>query len=88
MPADLFAQGDGGFLQDGDLLNRLALRKLEDRAEQYRAAGWKWAEARMAFSPYTGEFGRVLPGAREPSPEEHKELDRLESGSPRFQCNK
>ena len=77
--ADLFAQGDGGFLQDGDLLNRLALQKLEDRAEQYRAAGWKWAEARMAFSPYTGEFGRVLPGAREPSPEEHKELDRLES---------
>lgn len=77
--ADLFAEGEGGFLQDGDLLKRLALQKLEAKAEEYRAAGWKWVEARMSFSPYTSEFGRVLPGARDATAEEGEELNRLES---------
>lgn len=76
---DLFADEGGAFLQDGDLLNRLAIQKLEAKAEECREQGWKWAEARMSFSPYTGEFGRLLPEPREPSKDERKEFDRLES---------
>lgn len=47
---DLFGDDDtAGFLQDGDLLARLAMAALEGRAEALRAAGWKWVEARMSF---------------------------------------
>lgn len=49
---DLFAaEGEGFFLQDGALLNRLALDKLHIEATKLREAGWKWAQARLTF-PY------------------------------------
>ena len=42
---DLFAENeDGVFLLDADLLDQLALQKLELEAEAVRAEGWKWVE--------------------------------------------
>jgi ParB family chromosome partitioning protein len=47
---DLFAQDDDGvFLLDGDLLDQLALQKLQTEAEAIRAEGWKWVEAALQF---------------------------------------
>jgi ParB family transcriptional regulator, chromosome partitioning protein len=45
---DLF--GSDVFLQDGALLNKLALAKLEAAAEKIRSKeGWSWVEARVSF---------------------------------------
>lgn len=42
---DLFAEGDEGvFLLDAELLDRLALEKLQAEAEVIKAEGWKWVE--------------------------------------------
>lgn len=47
---DLFGEDEtADYLQDGDLLTRLALEALEARADALRADGWKWVEARMNF---------------------------------------
>jgi ParB family transcriptional regulator, chromosome partitioning protein len=39
---DLFAHDDGGWLQDPVLLDRLAIEKLQTKAEALGAEGWKW----------------------------------------------
>jgi len=44
---DLF--GSDIFLQDGALVNKLALQKLEAAAEKIRKEGWSWVEARPTF---------------------------------------
>lgn len=42
---DLFsAEGDGGFITDVVLLDRLVMDKLEQEAEKVRAEGWGWVE--------------------------------------------
>ena len=77
--ADLFTGEEGSFyIQDGALLNRLALEKLEAQAEEIRAAGWKWVEARMSF-PYheRSAFGKLEPKRRKPTTEEKAEIDRV-----------
>ena len=43
---DLFSQSDSVFLQDGALLNRLAVERLEAEATVLEEAGWKWVEVR------------------------------------------
>lgn len=48
---DLFAQDDGGWLQDVALLEKLAAEKLDREAEAVRAQGWKWVEVAADF-PY------------------------------------
>jgi ParB family chromosome partitioning protein len=45
---DLFAQDDEGvFILDQELLQKLALAKLEKAAEGLRKEGWKWVETRL-----------------------------------------
>jgi ParB family chromosome partitioning protein len=48
---DLFAQDDGGSLQDVALLDRLATEKLKVEAETIAAEGWKWIAVAVDF-PY------------------------------------
>jgi ParB family transcriptional regulator, chromosome partitioning protein len=48
---DLFAQDDGGWLQDVPLLDRLVTEKLKAQAETIAAEGWKWIAVAVDF-PY------------------------------------
>jgi ParB family chromosome partitioning protein len=72
---DLF--GAEAYLQDAELLDRLALAKLERTAEKVRTKeGWLWSEARPSFD-YSDEraFGRLYPvykGNKETWPDEAK----------------
>ena len=69
---DLFGDRDtAGYLQDGDLLSRLALAALEARAEVLRADGWKWVEARMVFAHADrSRFAILQPTMGEPTANE------------------
>lgn len=58
---DLFStDGQGGFIRDVALLERLVAEKLEATAEQLRAEGWGWVEIWPTFD-YTAfhRFGRI-----------------------------
>jgi ParB family chromosome partitioning protein len=57
---DLFGNEDDGYMQDAELLERLALEKLATTAEQVREEGFAWVECRTAFdySDLTGLWGR------------------------------
>src|SRR5208337_3100428 len=46
---DLFDADDGGYVRDIALLDALVLRGLETVADEVRAEGWKWVEARPSF---------------------------------------
>ncbi|RLP23018.1 ParB N-terminal domain-containing protein [Mesorhizobium sp. YM1C-6-2] len=60
---DLFQRDDGGWLQDPELLDRLAGEKLKAEAEIIAAEGWKWIEAAVTF-PYGHDHGlRELEGS-------------------------
>ena len=49
---DLFHQDDGGWLQDPDLLMRLASEKLAAERQRILAQGWKWADAALGEHSY------------------------------------
>jgi ParB family transcriptional regulator, chromosome partitioning protein len=54
---DLFAEGDEGvFLLDAELLDRLALEKLQAEAEVIKAEGWKWVEAAVTVDRSEMDF--------------------------------
>lgn len=73
---DLFAEDEGGYLQDPALLMRLATEKLEAARQQYLAQGWKWAEAAVDL-PYNAAFGmrRLQPLDNPLSNKEQKRYD-------------
>ena len=84
---DLFADDEGGWLEDPALLDRLAEEKLKAEAEQLAQEGWKWIAAAIDF-PYGHKQGmRRIPGETlEMSAEEEatraalaEEYDRLEA---------
>jgi len=67
---DLFNSDDGGWLQDPALLDRLAMEKLDHKAEAVRAEGWKWVEVAPDF-PYGHTYDlRRLVGEQRPLTEE------------------
>ena len=78
---DLFAEEDerGIWLDDPDLLNKLAMDKLQAAANELKTR-WKWAEARLDvdWNAIAG-FGRVRPQPAEPSDEEKAEIERLKT---------
>jgi ParB family chromosome partitioning protein len=56
---DLFGDDGEGFMVDTKLADRLAMEKLERRAEQLRKEGWLWVEARLTFDKY-GDDARAF----------------------------
>ena len=61
---DLFADADDGWLQDSGLLNRLVAEKLDAKAAEIRAEGWKWVETAVDL-PYGHTFDpRRIEGER------------------------
>ena len=76
---DLFADedGDGVWLDDPELLRRLAMDKLEAAAGDIRRR-WKWAEAQLDLDYMaTARYGHVNPEPGEPTEEERAEVERL-----------
>ena len=76
---DLFADDDewGIWFEDPDLLDRLAMERLQAAADEL-AADWKWTEARIDMDwSATARFGRVRPRPGEPTAEETAESERL-----------
>lgn len=58
---DLFTEDGGGWLEDAGLLDRLALRKLEEAAAELQAReGWRWVQATIDF-PHAHGLRRVYP---------------------------
>ena len=82
---DLFATEGDSFLQDGALLNRLALSKLDAEATRLREAGWKWAEARISF-PYTerSRFAHLHCERAEPTKKEQAAIDAVQADRDRI----
>jgi ParB family chromosome partitioning protein len=76
---DLFAERDAMHLEDPDLLEKLAMDKLQDLAEDATKT-WKWAEACLdvdydSFRPY----GRIYPQPLDPDPKLAAEKTKLEN---------
>ncbi|WP_299506149.1 ParB/RepB/Spo0J family partition protein [uncultured Roseobacter sp.] len=75
---DLFAEHDAMHLEDPDLLEDLAIKKLQGLADE-TAKTWKWAEACLdvdydSFRP----FGRVYPQPLDPDPDLVSEKTKLQ----------
>ena len=76
---DLFSGDDDGFMDDAALVNRLAIEKLEQKAEELRA-DWAWAKA--VLDPdygFLSHYRRIEPQPAEYPPEIAAELDRIEA---------
>jgi len=84
--ADLFQ--DIVYLQDSELLERLAAEKLDKAAQEFLADGWKWVEViHDSYVPYgrfagrlQGEFGDVPVELTARLEAARKELEELENG--------
>ncbi len=57
---DLFSEDGSGFFEDAGLLDRVALERLNTRADEVRAEGWKWVEVHLDF-PYSHGLRREYP---------------------------
>ena len=69
---DLFTDDNGGYFTDVDLLDRLALEKLEATASEIQAReGWNWAKAYLEY-PYNHGMRRVYPDAVDLSEDDQK----------------
>ena len=78
---DLFAEEDerGIWFDDPDLLNKLAMDKLQAAADELKTR-WKWAEARLDVDwNAIARLGRVRPQPDEPSDKEKAEIERLKT---------
>ena len=76
---DLFSGEDKGFMDDAALVNRLAIEKLEQKAEELRA-DWAWAKA--VLDPdygFLSQYRRIEPQPAEYPPDIAAELDRIEA---------
>lgn len=75
---DLFSGDEDGFMDDAALVRRLAIEKLEAKAEQLRP---HWAWVRAMLDPdygFTAEYGRIRPKPAEFPPAVAAELQEIE----------
>ena len=74
---DLFSDEGSVLLEDGELLEKLAVEKLE-RAAKKQGKGWKWFEAVLDFDYTDGlHYGRVYPEPQDLDPETAEERETL-----------
>ncbi len=75
---DLFSDDDNVHLTDIDLLEKLAIEKLE-RAAKKHGKGWKWSVAVLDFNYNDGlKYGRVYPKPQDLDPEIASERETLQ----------
>ena len=75
---DLFGNEDEGYMQDAELLESLALEKLNQAVESVKEEGFAWVQVRTQCD-YSdlAEFGRARTVRREPTEEEKARMDAL-----------
>ena len=77
---DLFAQEGEGYMQDAELLESLALEKLNQAVEPLRKKGYAWVQVRTTFDRADRvEFTRMQTVRREPTASEQARMDALEA---------
>jgi ParB family chromosome partitioning protein len=77
---DLFGEEDEGYMQDAELLETLALEKLNQVVESIKEEGHAWIQVRTTFD-YSDrvEFGNVRTIRREPTAEERTRMQALDA---------
>lgn len=70
---DLFSAAEDGWLQDVELVDKLVGLKLEEKASELRAEGWKWVEAAVDL-PFGCENGKRRLAAAKPELTEDERL--------------
>lgn len=76
---DLFEE-DVAFLEDGDLLQRLAAERIEEMREGLAAEGWSWVEAQLHHGQIEGCANeRVRPRTPPLTQQEHEAIADLEA---------
>lgn len=74
---DLFSEHDNTHLENPELLERLAVEKLQDASTAY-VGDWKWVDVHFELDHSAfRSFGRIEPEQSEPDPELAKELETL-----------
>lgn len=84
---DLFSDDDTKvYLLDATLLEKLALEKLQRKAKQVQAEGWKWVDARTryVYDEYV-KFGELRKAKRPPTAQEAAELENLQAQIAEYQ---
>ena len=75
---DLFEDAGSGYITDAELLQRLAIERLTERAQVSKAEGWAWTEARTSFDHSERQgFGVATMKQRAPTPEQQAMRDAL-----------
>lgn len=76
---DLF-EDSIAFLEDGEILQRLALEKIEALRDALLADGWGWAEINLAGGHIEGFAAeRLRPGERKLTPKEKRRLNAIDA---------
>jgi ParB family chromosome partitioning protein len=77
---DLFGKEDEGYMQDAELLETLALEKLNQAVESIKEEGHAWIQVHTTFD-YSDrvEFGNVRTIRREPTAEERTRMQTLDA---------
>ena len=77
---DLFGKEDEGYIQDAELLESLALEKLNEAVESIGEGGHAWVQVRTTFD-YSdrAEFSHARTIRREPTAEEQAAMDALDT---------
>jgi ParB family chromosome partitioning protein len=77
---DLFGREDEGYMQDAELLESLALEKLNQAVESIKDEGHAWVQVHTTFD-YSdrAEFGNVRTIRREPTAEERTRMEALDA---------
>ncbi|QDL38523.1 ParB/RepB/Spo0J family partition protein [Rhodoferax sediminis] len=78
---DLFSDDDKkAYLLDAPLLDRLATDKLQKKAKQVAAEGWKWVDVRVRYSyDEFVKYGELRKTRREPTEQEAASLVEIET---------
>jgi ParB family chromosome partitioning protein len=75
---DLFEDAGSGYITDAELLQRLAVEQLTERAHAFKGEGWAWTEARTSFDHSERQgFGVATMKQRAPTPEQQTARDAL-----------
>lgn len=76
---DLFSESGEAFIDDRELLDRIAADKLQERLAEVKAEGWGWVEVRVRMSSDSlSEFNRCPTEQREPTEQEAEQMATLE----------
>ena len=77
---DLFGKEDEGYIQDAELLESLALEKLNQAVEAIKGEGHAWAQCHSTFDHSDrAEFVRARTSRREPTAEEQAAINALDA---------